>query len=72
MEGSGYTEQTPKRGRTGQGVQKIPSVAHGKKGEGVLNPVPMIPLKGATLGGPCAGVCDGKSAKAIRTFVLGH
>lgn len=29
-------------------------------------------LLSAVVPAPCAGVCDGKSAKAIRTFVLGH
>lgn len=50
MEGSGYTKQTGKRGKTEEGVQKISSLTHGKTGEGVTNPVPMIPLKGAAWG----------------------
>lgn len=79
IEGSSYIEQTRKRGKIGEGVRKILSSIHGKMGGMVSNPVPVLPLKGggsgllpAVVPEPWAGVCGGKSAKAIRTFVLGH
>lgn len=79
IEGSSYIEQTRKRGKIGEGVRKILSSIHGKRGGMVSNPVPVLPLKGggsgllpAVVPEPWAGVCGGKSAKAIRTFVLGH
>lgn len=34
-EGSGYTKLTRKRGKTEERVQKIPSLTHGKTGEGL-------------------------------------
>lgn len=49
-EGSGYTKLTRKRGKTEDGAQKISSLTRGKAGEGVINPVPMIPQEGAARG----------------------
>lgn len=49
-EASGYTKLTRKRRKTGEGVQKISSLTHGKTGEWVTSPVPMVPLKRSAWG----------------------
>lgn len=64
-EGSGYTKLTRTRGKTAEGVQKISSVTRGKTGEGVINPAPMIPLKGE------AWACFRRwSLRPVQEFVM--